>query len=74
MDLKFTSGLLKVEDKKVAVMLAFSESNVGHKIYHAVRKSLPFIKGLKKGVNRSEFAFDLIQEMRNNGIKLSVGQ
>ncbi len=72
MNIIFKDGVLNVSDKKEAIMLCFLPSCDGSEIYNSVEKSLPKINGLKRKAKRMEFTFDLIKEMRKNGIKIIV--
>lgn len=73
--IKFQNGMLTVDakkDKNLAIFLTFNGLNANSQVYIAVEKSLPNVKGLKRKMKRAEFTIDLLKQMKENGLSISL--
>ena len=70
----FSEGKLISDDNPINMFLYFSPLHAEGSVHMAVEKSLPRVKGLKRLVKRYEFTVSLVDEMKKNGLVLSVNK
>ncbi len=72
--ISFRDGVLSLPKGSIdlEIAMAFSHYNKEGEIYQLVEKSIPAIKGLKRKKNRFAFAYDLINKLKTNGLKIST--